>query len=182
MWNLFGDKCWSSCRYQWVMGWTKWKTYLFIPTTAVIQTKLMLKYSIAVVKKSLQFSTMDVSVRAMMKGAAKCDKHCELQNSVSRQGLEHILCFWDIPKSTLASVSILHCFSSCFIVNDKLLQVAMPQYLLVPMLLFLRFVCWQGFCMLVSLLMHVLLETCWTPCNVGLAVAILLNKAFETWI
>ena len=70
-----------------------------------------------------------------MKGAAKCDKHCELQNSVSRQGLEHILCSRDIPKSTLASVSILHCFSSCFIVNDKLLQVAMPQFLLVHMLI-----------------------------------------------
>jgi len=27
---------------------------------------------------------MNVSVRATMKGAAKCDKHCELQNSVSR--------------------------------------------------------------------------------------------------
>ena len=35
---------------------------------------------------------MDVSVRSTMKGAAKCDKHCELQNSVNRQGLERILC------------------------------------------------------------------------------------------
>ena len=33
---------------------------------------------------SLQFSAMNVSVRATMKGAAKCDKHCELQISVSR--------------------------------------------------------------------------------------------------
>ena len=62
---------------------------------------------------SSQLSAMDVSVRATMKGAAKCDKHCELQNSVSRQGLEHILCFWDIPKSMPASVSILCCFSGC---------------------------------------------------------------------
>ena len=61
----------------------------------------------------LQLSAMDVSVRTTMKGAAKCDKHCELQNSVNRQGLERILCFWDIPKSMPASVSILCCFSSC---------------------------------------------------------------------
>jgi len=50
---------------------------------------------------------MDVSVRSTMKGAAKCDKHRELQNSVNRQGLERILCFWDIPESMPTSVSIL---------------------------------------------------------------------------
>jgi hypothetical protein len=55
----------------------------------------------------LHLSATDVSVRATMKGAAKCDKHCELQNSVSRQGLEHTLCFWDIPKSMPASVFLL---------------------------------------------------------------------------
>ena len=49
-----------------------------------------------------------------MKGAAKCDKHCELQNSVNRQGLERILCFWDIPKSMPASVSTdIHASDSC---------------------------------------------------------------------
>ena len=32
----------------------------------------------------LQLSAMDVSVRTTMKGAAKCDKHCELQNSVNQ--------------------------------------------------------------------------------------------------
>ena len=60
----------------------------------------------------LQLSAMDVSVRTTMKGAAKCDKHCELQNSVNRQGLERILCFWDIPESMPASVSMLSCSSS----------------------------------------------------------------------
>ena len=60
----------------------------------------------------LQLSAMDVSVRTTMKGAAKCDKHCELQNSVNRQGLERILCFWDIPESMPASVSMLYCSSS----------------------------------------------------------------------
>ena len=29
----------------------------------------------------LQLSATDVSAQATMKGAAKCDKHCELQNS-----------------------------------------------------------------------------------------------------
>jgi len=48
---------------------------------------------------------MNVSVRATMKGAAKCDKHCELQNSVNRQELERILRFRDIPESMPASVS-----------------------------------------------------------------------------
>ena len=61
----------------------------------------------------LQLSAMDVSVRTTMKGAAKCDKHCELQNSVNRQGLERILCFWDIPESMPASVSTLCCSNSC---------------------------------------------------------------------
>ena len=60
-----------------------------------------------------QLSAMDVSVRSTMKGAAKCDKHCELQNSVNRQGLERILCFWDIPESMPASVSMLCCSSCC---------------------------------------------------------------------
>ena len=60
-----------------------------------------------------QLSAMDVSVRSTMKGAAKCDKHCELQNSVNRQGLERILCFWDIPESMPASVSMLYCSSGC---------------------------------------------------------------------
>ena len=60
-----------------------------------------------------QLSAMDVSVRTTMKGAAKCDKHCELQISVNRQGLERILCFWDIPESMPASVSTLCCSSSC---------------------------------------------------------------------
>ena len=42
-----------------------------------------------------------------MKGAAKCDKHCELQNSVNQQVLERILRFRDIPESMPASVSTL---------------------------------------------------------------------------
>ena len=32
----------------------------------------------------LQLSATDVSAQATMKGAAKCDNHCELQNSVNQ--------------------------------------------------------------------------------------------------
>ena len=53
----------------------------------------------------LQLSATDVSARTTMKGAAKCDKHCDLQNSVNQQGLERILRFRDTPESMPASVS-----------------------------------------------------------------------------
>ena len=39
-----------------------------------------------------------------MKGVAKCDKHFELQSSVSQQNLERMLRFQEIPESTPASV------------------------------------------------------------------------------
>ena len=57
------------------------------------------------VNASLQLSATDVSARTTMKGAAKCDKHCDLQNSVNQQGLERILRFRDTPESMPASVS-----------------------------------------------------------------------------
>ncbi len=74
-----------------------------------------------------QLSAMDVSARTTMKGAAKCDKHCELQNSVNRQELERILCFWDIPESMPASVSMLCCSSSCSLKRGMLLRSLVPQ-------------------------------------------------------
>ena len=52
-----------------------------------------------------QLSATDVSARTLMKGTAKCDKHCELQNSVNQQGFERILRFRDIPESMPASAS-----------------------------------------------------------------------------
>ena len=58
----------------------------------------------------LQLSTMDVLARTTMKGAAKCDKHCELQNSVNQQNLERILRLRDIPEGMLSSVSALYIF------------------------------------------------------------------------
>ena len=69
--------------------------------------------SVATAMNNSQLSAMDVSVRSTMKGAAKCDKHCELQNSVNRQGLERILCFWEIPESMPPSVFMLYCSSNC---------------------------------------------------------------------
>ena len=53
----------------------------------------------------LQLSATDVSAQTTMKGAAKCDKHCDLQNSVNQQGFERILRFRDTPESMPASVS-----------------------------------------------------------------------------
>ena len=38
-----------------------------------------------------------------MKGAAKCDKHCKLQNSANQQDFERILRFRDMPESMPAS-------------------------------------------------------------------------------
>ena len=54
---------------------------------------------------SLQLSATDVSARTTMKGAAKCDKHCDLQNSVNQQIPERILRFRDTPESMPTSVS-----------------------------------------------------------------------------
>ena len=50
---------------------------------------------------------MDVSARTTMKGAAKCDKHCELQDSVNQQKVERILLFRVIPESMFASMSFV---------------------------------------------------------------------------
>ena len=47
-----------------------------------------------------------------MKGAAKCDNHCELQNSVNQLELERKLRFRDIPESMLTSVSSSFRFST----------------------------------------------------------------------
>ena len=47
---------------------------------------------------------MDALVQTMMKGAVKCIRHCELQNSVNQWAIERILCFWDLPANMLESV------------------------------------------------------------------------------
>ena len=52
-----------------------------------------------------QLTATDVLARTTMKGAAKCDKHCDLQNSVNQQEFERILRSRDIPESMPASAS-----------------------------------------------------------------------------
>ena len=42
-----------------------------------------------------------------MKGAAKCDEQCELQDSVNPQKVERMLLFRVIPESMFASVSFV---------------------------------------------------------------------------
>jgi len=64
----------------------------------------------------LQSSATDVSAQTTMKGVAKCDKHFELQSSVSQQNLERTLRSQEIPESTPASVPTAFTTSSgvCF--------------------------------------------------------------------
>ena len=95
-------------------------------------------FCIATATANSQFSVMNVSVRTTMKSAAKCDKHCELQNSVSRQKLEHIMYFWDIPKSMHAWVSVMHCFNKCFFLHNKLLWLNDLQIFTINMIVILR--------------------------------------------
>ncbi len=69
---------------------------------------ILISSGVSVRSTVAQLSATDVSARTTMKGAAKCDKHCELQNSVNQQGLERTLRFQDIPESMPASVSTPH--------------------------------------------------------------------------
>ena len=58
------------------------QTCPFPPLASCMQ--IYVSFALYNLLESLQFSVMNVSVRATMKGAAKCDKHCELQISVSQ--------------------------------------------------------------------------------------------------
>ena len=84
-----------SGRCSWVVGCCERTLVCFASLPLLLPTVLQFVLSfchLALANSDLQLSAMDVSVRSTMKGAAKCDKHCELQNSVNRQGLERILC------------------------------------------------------------------------------------------
>ena len=50
---------------------------------------------------------MDVSARTTMKGAAKCNKLCELQGSVNRWKVERMVLCRVVPGSMLSSVSFV---------------------------------------------------------------------------
>ena len=68
---------------------------------------------------------MDVSARTTMKGGAKCDKHCELQDSVNQQKVERILLFRVILESMFASVSFV--FSAGRVIQVSRFRVFMFQ-------------------------------------------------------
>lgn len=53
-----------------------------------------------------------------MKGAAKCDNRCELQNSVNQWPLERALRSWDMPESMSASVLLLS-FSAALVIRSS---------------------------------------------------------------
>ena len=59
-----------------------------------------------VYKTDSKLSATDISVQASMKDAAKCDKHCELQNSVNQWKFERILYFWVILGSMPTSLPV----------------------------------------------------------------------------
>ena len=50
---------------------------------------------------------MDVSARTTMKGSAKCDRHCELQDSVNQWKVDRILLFRVTLESIFVSVSFV---------------------------------------------------------------------------
>ena len=52
-----------------------------------------------------QLAATDVSAQTTMKDAAKCDKHCEMQNSVNQQTFERTLRCRVTPGSMSTSVS-----------------------------------------------------------------------------
>ena len=54
--------------------------------------------------RCLQPSARDVSAHISRKSAAKCDKHCDLQNSVNHENLECALRSQGFPGSMPASV------------------------------------------------------------------------------
>ena len=67
-------------------GWVLVTSFLFASSCTLHVDILHLMYSgvLGHFFSSLQLSATDVSARTTMKGAAKCDKHCELQNSVNQ--------------------------------------------------------------------------------------------------
>ena len=85
MWNLHGDimliplsnTIWHCVTHD-------NKHSCSFPLPQYVEQTLALILPAALYMKSSQLSATDVSARTTMKGAAKCDKHCELQNSVNQ--------------------------------------------------------------------------------------------------
>ena len=80
----------------------------------------------------LQLAATDVSAQTSMKDAAKCDKHCEMQNSVNQQKFERILRRRDIPGSMPTSASIfffLHLLPGGGVVSDLFVKESLALFL-----------------------------------------------------
>lgn len=90
--------------HHWVGSFSKLLGLVLVSVFALCFIKAIFIETIVLFEQ--QLSAMDASARTTMKGAAKCDKRCELQNSVNQQGFERILCFRDIPESIPVSVSM----------------------------------------------------------------------------
>lgn len=73
---------------------------------AVLTTCLVHLFTQLSLLLQTQVPAMNISAQASMKGAAKCDNHCELQDSENQQVLERALHSWDMPGSMPASVLV----------------------------------------------------------------------------
>ena len=85
-----------------------------------------------------QLSAKDVSAQAPMKGAAKCDKHCELQNSVNQWNLERSVRSQEMPESMSASVSCHLCALCMPLASLECFACKEPCHTLLGLL-----VCWK---------------------------------------
>ncbi len=75
---------------------------------------------------------MDVSAQTTMKGAAKCDKHCELQNSANQWDFERILLFQVLLKERLLQCLLhpcllLFCVGGVFVRQGARAVVMLPR-------------------------------------------------------
>ena len=70
-----------------------------LPLTIIYSHQVCKFLAISLWFLTSQLSATDASARTTMKGAAKCDKHCKLQNSANQQNFERILRFRDMPES-----------------------------------------------------------------------------------
>ena len=76
-----------------------------LPLTIIYSHQVCKFLAISLWFLTSQLSATDASARTTMKGAAKCDKHCKLQNSANQQNFERILRFRDMPESMPTSES-----------------------------------------------------------------------------
>lgn len=95
----------ASCSF----GGVVWRPRLFLLPLCLLRLNCSLnefQHSCSDTYLVSQLSATDISAQAPMKGAAKCDNHCELQNSVNQWILERALHSRDIPGSMPASVLV----------------------------------------------------------------------------